>query len=162
MKLLHKACFALALLLATSTAAYSQDSTSGNEKFAAGIQLGNQTTGFSFKYRATEKITGQVTLDFTGSITNYGVRGLYAFNTGPFYEIYGYASVALFRFDAILFTESTVGFGGGAGIEYDLRGLSPDLPPLFASFEIGASLGSFDAFSGFSLLGTGIALHYRF
>jgi len=161
MKLMKQMCFA-ALLLSTTYAAHGQEETSGGEKFAAGVHLGNQTTGFSLKYRATEKITGQATFDFAGSITNYGLRGLYAFNTGPDYEIFGYAALTLFRFDSFLVDETTIGFGGGAGIEYDLRSLAPTLPPLFASAELGAALGSFGRFSGFSTVGLGLALHYRF
>lgn len=160
MKFLRKACFALTLLLATSTA-HSQDTAPINQKYAVGIHLGNLTSGFSFKYRATEKITAQATLGFIGSLSSYGVRGLYAFNTGPFYELYGYGSLALWRFDGFI-DDSAVGAGAGGGIEYDLRGLSPTLPPLFVTYELGLNLVNFSNYNGFSSFGTGVALHYRF
>jgi len=158
-RLLKRICFVLALTF-ISTQSYAQS----DEKIAVGIQLGNFSSGLSAKYRFTDTITGQGTLGFFGQLTKVGARGLYAFNTGPNYEIFGFGAINVFRFDGsfLVGSETVVGLGVGAGIEYDLRGLAETLPPLFVSFELGFNLVNFDNFGGFSSFGQGIALHYRF
>lgn len=157
MRLIYPLLLVLAFMLTPSVS-----QAQSNEKFAAGIHLGNLSTGFSFKYRATDTITAQATAGFFGTLNYYSVRGLYAFNTGPFYEIYGYGAAGLWRWSGFLVDESSFGFGAGAGVEYDLRGIAPELPPLFASFELGFNFVNFDTYTGFSSFGQGIALHYRF
>lgn len=166
MQLVSKLAFALILALATNLAhAQSNEPTStSNERFAVGIQLGLFSSGLSGKYRLTDTFTVQGTAGFFGLLNRYGVRGLYAFNTGPFYEIYGYGGLSIWRFGGTLSrsSETAFGIGAGGGIEYDLRGLNPTLPPLFAAWELGANLANFNNFSGFTAFGTTIALHYRF
>jgi len=156
-----------AMLFTVPAVSQAQDTApAGTEsgRFAAGILLANLSSGLSVKFRATDKITAQGTLGFFGVLSRYGVRGLYHFDDGPFYQLYGYGEIAMWRWGGTfgLRAENTFGFGGGGGMEYDLRGISPDLPPLFASAELGINLASFDNYASFSRFGLGLALHYRF
>ncbi len=157
MRLMYPLLLVMAFMLTPSVSQAQSD-----EKFAAGIHLGNLSTGFSAKYRATDTITAQATAGFFGALNHYSIRGLYAFNTGPFYEIYGVGSIGLWQWNGFLVDESSVGFGAGAGFEYDLRGLAPELPALFASIEFGFNVVNFDTYTGFSSFGQAIGLHYRF
>lgn len=134
------------------------------ETLAAGFQVVHRSSGLSLKYRMSDAFTAQGIAGFFGSVNSYTARGLLAFNSGPFYDIYAYGSVGLWRWSGNRFfrSESAFGVGAGVGFEYDMRGLAPELPPFFASAELGASFANFDNFSGFSTLGVGLALHYRF
>lgn len=58
-------------------------------------------------------------------------------------------------------TESVMGFGAGAGIEYDWRALSPNLPPIRWNAEIGLGRVGLEYYN-FSTLMFGVGGHYRF
>ena len=135
----------------------------GEGRLAAGLQSSFSSGGLSLKYRVSERITAQGTLGFFGSVSNYGARGLYEFSRGDFFGAYGFAGVGVWRYDGGRFfaSESVFGFSGGAGVEYDLRGLAPTLPPVFVSGELGLGVASFDNYD-FSSFGLGLGLHYRF
>ena len=135
----------------------------GQGRLAAGLQTSFVSGGLSLKYRVTEKVTAQGTLGVLGSLTNYGVRGLYHFTEEDFWSAYGFGGVGLWRYDGGRFfrSESVFGVNGGAGVEYDLRGLAPTLPAVFVSGELGLGVANFDNYS-FSSVGLGFGLHYRF
>ena len=133
-----------------------------NKNIYAGLQSSWPSHGLSVKMDFTDKITGQAVVGFLGTLNNYSVRGLYKFKKEQFYDMYGYGSLGLWTWsDSFYADESVVGVGGGAGIEYDLRGLDSSFIPLFVSAELGLNIASFDHYN-FSSLGLGVGLHYKF
>jgi hypothetical protein len=143
--------------------AAAQDAESG--RFGVGLQSSWPSYGLSGIYDMSDQITLQAVVGALGTVTNLGARALYRFNQQEKYNLYGFGTAGLWRYDYTIDTESVVGFGGGAGIELDWREIiSPEdgsFPPLYSSFDLGFVLADFDHynFSGFSFGG---GLHYRF
>lgn len=98
-----------------------------------------------------------VTKDINYRVSLQGVLGLgrfptvlgrarYAFLTKQWVDLYGYGAVGID--DG---TELTA--GAGAGVEWDWRNLSPDLPPVSFNLEVGVSNW---------WAGLGFGVYYRF
>lgn len=143
-------------MLAFSTNTLSQ--SNDDHQWGAGFHFGFASGGLSLKYKYSETLTAQGTLGFFGNLKNYGVRGLYTFDDQENYDLYAFGGIGLWQWDGDIFTdsESVVGFGAGAGIEYMFSGA-----PLAASAEIGLGLVNFDNYN-FSSFGIGLGLHYYF
>ena len=141
-------------------------STTLNAKETIGIGFqssGFSSNGISIKADLTDTFTVQGVGGFFGDVTNYSVRGLYNFQNQKNYNLYGYGSVGMWQIDyTFLEDESVIGYGAGAGVEYDLRGLSPDFIPLFVNFELGMDVVNFDNDSSYGGFVTGLGLHYKF
>jgi len=98
-----------------------------------------------------------VTKDFNYRVSFQGVLGLgrfptvlararYAFLTKQWVDLYGYGAVGI--------DDGTdLAAGAGAGVEWDWRNLSPDLPPVSLSLEVGVS---------HRWVGLGFGVYYRF
>ena len=140
-------------------------SIQAKETIGVGFQSsGFSSNGLSVKVDLTDTYTVQGIAGFFGDVNNYSVRGLYNFQNKKNYNLYGYGSVGMWKIEYDVFgleDESVVGYGAGAGVEYDLRGLSSDFIPLFVNFELGMDVVKFDndSYGGFT---TGLGLHYKF
>jgi len=130
-------------------------------KIAVGFQSSWPSYGLSAKYDYSEDITLQGTVGAFGTVTNFGAKALYKFKKEPQYDLYGFVSAGVYKYSGAFFDESVVGFGGGAGIEYDLSKLLEGMP-LTISGEVGMSVVNFDNYTGFSAFGLGVGLHYWF
>lgn len=126
-------------------------------RWSAGIQSAWTSYGFSAKYRATDKTTVQGIIAPLGSVTNFGVRGLYQVWQQDQLATYGFAGLSLWTVDiGIGGDESAIGFSGGFGAEYEVA------PRIFASAELAIGGVSWDTYSGLSAIGLGLGLHYSF
>ena len=156
----HIKVLSIVAILGLTTQASAADFS--NKNLYAGFQSSWPSHGLSVKMDFTDKVTGQAVIGFLGDLNNYSVRGLYKFKKDKFYDMYGYGSLGLWTWDSSIYaSESVVGVGGGAGFEYDLRGLDSSFIPLFVSAELGLNIASFDHYN-FSSVGIGVGLHYKF
>ncbi len=164
MNTLKKQIKALAVVAILGTASQVTAADFSDKNLYAGFQSSWPSHGLSLKMDFSDKITGQAVVGFLGELNNYAVRGLYKFKKEQFYNMYGFGSLGLWTWDSDFVgwdDESVIGLGGGAGIEYDIRGLDRTLPPLFVNAELGLNIASFDHYN-FSSVGLGVGLHYKF
>ena len=128
-----------------------------------GFQSSWPSYGISAKMDIKEKVAIQGVIGLLGTVNSYSVRGIYKFKQKQFYNLYGFGSVGLWTWDGGRYygSESVFGIGGGAGVEYDLRGIDRSFIPLFVNAEIDITIASFDNYS-FSSTGLGLGLHYKF
>jgi len=128
------------------------------------IYAGLEWYGLSGKYDVSDKITAQAIVGAWGygNLTSYTGRGIYKFKQKDDYALYGFGSVTSWTWDNGFDNESVFGFGAGAGVEYDIRGLNPELPPIYLNADLGLQVASFDRYGGFSTLGLGLGVHYKF
>ena len=143
---------------------YAQDAEPAT-RFGIGFQSSWPSYGISGLYDLSEQITLQGIIGAFGTVTNFGVRGLYRFQTEDKYDLYGFGTAGMWSYDYSVDTENVVGFGGGAGVELDWRRiLTPEdnsFPPLFSSIDIGFVLANFEHYD-FSGVTIGGGFHYRF
>ncbi|RUM64628.1 MAG: hypothetical protein DSZ05_07215 [Sulfurospirillum sp.] len=164
MRKLKKQIKAVAITASLAVCTQLSAANLSDKNIYAGFQSSWPSHGLSVKMDFTDKITGQAVVGFLGDLHNYSVRGLYKFTKERFYNMYGYGSIGLWTWDSDYVgweDESVVGIGGGAGIEYDLRGLDSSFIPLFVNAELGLNIASFDHYD-FSSIGIGVGLHYKF
>jgi hypothetical protein len=129
--------------------------------FYAGIE----NHGLSAKYDVTDKITAQAIIGVWGygDVTSFTGRGLYKFKEKEDFKFYGYGAISSLTWSNDYYGDETViGFGAGAGVEYDIRGLDPEFIPLYINFDVGMEVGSFDHYGGYTGLGWGLGIHYKF
>jgi len=128
------------------------------------IYAGLEWYGLSAKYDVSDKITAQAIGGFWGysGLTSFTGRGLYKFKEQNNYSLYGYGSLSSWSWSGYGYDETVIGFGGGAGAEYDIRGIDPEFIPLFVSADIGIQVANFDHYNSFSGLGIGLGVHYKF
>ena len=128
------------------------------------FSAGAENHGASVKYDVSDKITvqGIVGVWGYGDLTSMTARGLYKFYEKEDYNLYGYGSVSSWSWDNTYYDETVLGFGAGGGIEYDIRGIDPDFIPLYLSADLGFQVANFDHYGGFSGLGIGFGIHYKF
>ena len=132
-----------------------------------GIQSSNPSDGLSIKMDTSQKTAVQGILDFTGERRSYSFRGIYKFRNRQFYDIYGFAEIGVWDWDRAYhhkYQKTALGFGAGAGVEYDLRGLDSGFLPIFVSAELGIYRIDFDDDYYYydDRLGLGFGLHYKF
>ena len=126
--------------------------------------LGLQWYGLSGKYDINDKVTAQAIVGLWGytGLTSITGRINYKFQEERFYNMYGYGSITSWSWSNSLYDETVLGFGAGAGFEYDMRGLDRDFIPLFVSADLGIEVASFEHYGSFAGIGIGLGLHYKF
>ena len=126
--------------------------------------IGLESYGLSAKYDVTDKITAQGIVGVWGydNLTTMTARGLYKFHEKENYDFYGYGAISSWSWDNAYYDETVIGFGAGVGAEYDIRGIDPDFIPLYVSADLGFQVASFEHYGGFSGLGIGFGIHYKF
>lgn len=139
--------------------------------FSVGIGSSWPAYGISGTYRVSELVTAEAILGLMGTVQSFAARGWYRFVQDPTYDVYGYVTAGLLRydydrflgFDRISDTESVLGFGGGAGIELSWAKIldKPDFPPIYSNIDVGFMYANFE-FYDWSGLGMGGGIHYRF
>lgn len=132
-------------------------------KLGVGFQSSWPAYGLSGIYDVNPTVSAQAVLGFLGGWTTVSGRGLMRFSQRPFLDPYGYAMVGMWRYDSGLADASAVSAGGGGGLDFDLRRLGPDLPPLYLNMELGLSVMNMDlaGYTG-AWMSFGAGLHYRF
>jgi len=135
----------------------------GKSKYYLGFQNGYESWGLSGKMDLSEKASVQGIIGVAGALTNFSGKGLYKFKSDQYWDFYGYGQAGIWMWDGGgYFSDETIfGFGGGAGIEWDWRVLSPDLPPIYWNLELGLGFINFDNYN-FSSINIGLGVHYRF
>ncbi|HIO95877.1 MAG TPA: hypothetical protein EYG67_03570 [Campylobacterales bacterium] len=136
-----------------------------NDNLYMGIQSSFPSEGFSIKMDTSHKVAVQGIFDFIGDETSYALRGLYKFKKEQFYNVYGYGEIGLWSWDKAYYyheSETVLGFGAGAGIEYDLRGLDSSFIPLFVNAELNLHMIDFDYYHNDDEFGLGLGIHYKF
>lgn len=132
-------------------------------QFGVGMGSSWPAYGVSGTYRVNDKITAEAIVGLLGTVQSFAGRGWYRFKQDPTYDLYGFATAGLFRYDYVVDTESVLGIGGGAGIELSWAKIldKPDFPPIYSNFDLGLILANFDHYnwSGFAFGG---GIHYRF
>ena len=129
-----------------------------NGKFGVGVQLSFPTGGISVKKEMSDTLTAQATLSGGGAYTIFGGRGLFKFKKDAAYDIYGFGGLAYINWKLLGLSESTFGYGAGAGIEYDI---TKDITVNGELGYYGASFG--DTFTGtYGGVGFGLGAHYWF
>jgi hypothetical protein len=132
-------------------------------KLGVGFQSSWPAYGISGIYDVNPQVSGQAVLGFLGGWTTVSGRGLYRFAQRPFLDPYGFGSVGMWRYDSGFADASAVSFGGGGGIDFDLRRLGPDIPPLYLNMELGLSIMNMElaGYTG-AWMAFGAGMHYRF
>lgn len=167
---IYQLAIAIVLAFVVFSNAFAQDRD--DLKWGAGFQGSFPAYGLSGMMDINEMISVQAILGFFGSLNTYAGRGLYRFKKEEDWEIYGYGMIGAWSYDGVRFrtgfgienyTETVIGFGAGAGLEYDWRAFNPDLPPLFWNIELGIGIVDFnDVNYNFNTLLIGAGVHYRF
>jgi hypothetical protein len=132
-----------------------------------GIQSSYPSDGFSVKVDTGERVSFQAVFDPLGAERSVSFRGIYKFRRDMFYSIYGYGEVGYWNWDKGYYSdkrEDTLGYGLGAGWEYDLRGLDASFIPLFVNFELNLHFfdNSDEYYYNEEELGLGFGVHYKF
>jgi hypothetical protein len=167
-------------LLAAPIAGHAQESPSSGaatpaaaegSRFGVGFQSSWPAYGLSGLFDVSDRITAQAVLGAFGAVTTLSGRGLYHFNRQTKYSLFGFGSVGVWRYGydvlGVSDSETTVGVGGGAGVELDWQGILNDdddgdsFPPLFSTIDLGLTMASFDAYN-WNAFSFGVGLHYRF
>ena len=162
----------LAVLLVAALVPAAAQAQEDESPYGIGFQSAWPAYGLSGLYDMSERFTAQAVLGALGTATSLAGRGIYRFSQKEKYNWFGFGSVGLWRYaytdcciggNTYRSTESSVGIGGGVGIELDWGSILDDeeFPPLYSNFELGLQLASFDYYN-FSALGFGGGLHYRF
>jgi len=160
---------AVLLLLILSVSTMAQESLKG-KKFGVGWQSTFPVYGLSGRYIVNEKIAGQVILGFFGDLSTYGGRVTYKFNEKPHYNLYGFGLLGLFSYTSPVLntsnlqledkTETAIGFGAGAGLEYFFTEFIPEVG---WNLEVGFGSIQFDEVDyDFSSIMIGGGVHYYF
>lgn len=130
-------------------------------KFGVGFQSSFPAWGLSGMYDLNRDLSLQAILGFLGDLNTYAGRGVYRFHNDDAWNAYGYGMLGLWTHTFLNRSYSAVGFGLGAGIEYDWRAFDENLPPLFWNLELGLGFVNLDYYN-FSTFMFGVGVHYRF
>lgn len=124
----HRLAAALVLGL-TATAAPTSAQEDGSP-FGLGFQSSWPAWGVSGIYDVSEKITAQAVLGAFGTISTFSGRSLYHFQRQPAYSLFGFGALGLMRHSFRVLgereSESTIGIGGGAGVELNWQDILSD------------------------------------
>ena len=154
----------LIILLPEGTERGTDDeSVADGTRFGVGFGGSIIAWGLSGTMDMTSKITLQGTLGALGTFTAFGGSVWYRFNQNDAYDLFAFGGASHIGFSLGGSTQSTQGFGGGAGIEWDWGDLfnSEDFPPIFSNGTIGFYTYGQD-FAGLSAFWVGGGAHYRF
>ncbi len=132
-----------------------------------GLQLLTPSDGISIKIDRDEKIAFQGIFDLLGSKNSIALRGIYRFKRDIFYNLYGYGEIGVWNWDRKYYYNDrveTFGYGGGVGVEYDLRDLDSQFIPLFLNLELQLHFFNDNEYSyeDDSELCIGMGIEYRF
>jgi hypothetical protein len=132
-------------------------------KLGIGFQSSWPSYGVSGIYDLNPTVSGQAVVGFLGGWTTLSARGLYRVAQRPHIDPYGYGMAGMWRYDSGLSDASAFTFGGGGGLDIDLRLLAPDLPPLYFNMELGLSMVNLElaGYNG-AMMAFGAGFHYRF
>lgn len=152
-----------------AASAFAMSAAPASAQYSVGFQSSWPSYGVSVRYDLSDRVQAQGVVGALGEVTNFSGRLNYDLKDEEKYDIYGYGSVGLWRYSFSLFgvseSETSIGIGGGAGLEFDLQEVfapdEDDFPPLFWSIEMGLTMASFDAYN-WSTFSLGGGLHYRF
>lgn len=154
-----------AALAPTATAQAQQaDTIMGRPKMGVGYHISWPAYGLSGIYDVQPTLSLQAVAGFFGSWNSLSGRALYRLPQRPRGDVYGYAAAGAWSYSLLGNRESTINFGGGAGVDVDWRRFLQDLDlPLFTQIEIGLSSLSLPA-AGYNgvFMSIGAGLHYRF
>ena len=131
--------------------------------FYAGVE----NHGISGKYDINDKLTAQAIIGVWGygDLTSMTGRVLYKFKKKEHLDFYGYGAVSSWTWNSHNYyykDETSIGFGAGGGVEYDIRGIDPEFIPLYINLDLGFQVANFNNYNDFSGLGWGLGLHYKF
>jgi hypothetical protein len=167
MRFLRSTLTAIVLGMALAGAAAAQQPTLQEQlprpKIGVGFQSSWPAYGVSGIYDVNPTLSAQAVLGFLGGWTTVSGRGLYRVAQRPYIDPYGYGMVGMWRYDSGFTDASAFSFGGGGGVDFDLRKLAPDLPPLYFNMELGLSIVNLElaGYTG-ALMAFGAGFHYRF
>jgi hypothetical protein len=130
-------------------------------RIGVGIQSSYPAWGLSGIYDLSDNVSAQAIAGMAFNWTTVSGRALVRFNRRPFIDPYGYGMVGFWRWTGSAAHQTQPTFGAGAGVDVDLRILLPELPPIFANFEVGIGRATIGNFGGM-FLAFGSGLHYRF
>jgi hypothetical protein len=156
---------AICLLFLSPADGFSQDDPDVIErtKYGVGFQGSFPASGLSGMLDLTDEFTAQAIVGFFGNLNTFAGRGLYKFQREDFWNLYGYGMLGAWHYSIGSLSETVLGFGLGAGVEYDWRAFNSELPPIFFNLELGIGFVDFDKVPfNFSTLMIGAGLHYRF
>lgn len=157
---------ALPLALAVPASVQGQDGpdNGSDSPFSIGLQSSWPAYGVSGKMDLSPSTQVQVVLGALGNVTTVSGRAYRFFDRQPKVSWYGFGTLGLWRWSDVFYSESAVGFGGGAGVELDWREIldSPDFPRLASTVDLGLTMASFDTYENWSLLSFGVGFHYHF
>jgi hypothetical protein len=134
-------------------------------RFGVGFQSSWPSYGISGIYDVSETVSAQAVVGAFGTVTNFSGRGIYRFMRDEVYNLYGFGTAGVWRYNAPGLDENVIGLGGGTGLELDWRRIfannETNFPPIFSTIEIGIVHANFD-FYNFSSFSMGGGIHYRF
>lgn len=166
MRAIYSTLVATALVIAVAGTATAQQAETPEPQPRPPIGVGFQSSwpayGLSGIYDVNPTVSAQAVVGFLGGWTTLSGRGLYRFSQRPFIDPYGYGSLGMWRYDSGFANASAVSFGGGGGVDFDLRMLVPDFPPLYMNVEFGLSVMNMElaGYTG-AWMSFGAGLHYR-
>jgi hypothetical protein len=137
-------------------------------KYGVGFQGTFPASGLSGMMNITDDIAIQAIAGFFGTLRTFSGRGLYKFQQEDYWDLYGYGMLGAWSYRGWTVgnsrtTETVLGFGAGAGIQYDWRAFNPDLPPIAWNLELGIGIVDFNEVNySFSTFMIGAGVHYRF
>ncbi len=161
----------LIILLSANSFVFGQEKEAQLEKtkYGVGAQFTFPAYGISGMLDINEIISAQGVIGIFGDLKTYAAKGLYKFKKTNYWNLYGYGIIGAWSYTGLEtggldeITETTLGFGGGVGFEYDLRVWDEEMPPIFWNIELGIGVASFDKVDhDFSTLAFGAGIHYRF
>lgn len=129
--------------------------------YAVGIQGAD---GLSFKAQLNPDFAAQLIADPFGAYNRIIARGILDIDQGPFWKAFGYADGGLHlgENNGVAGADTLgVGAGAGLGLQYDIRGLAVELPPVALSIDVGAATIFYANDMPFDLTYS-IGLHYHF
>ncbi len=134
-----------------------------------GVQYTNPTFGLSAKFDLLDDFAIQAIVDFIGDINLYEGRGVFAFEKTKDYSLYVYGGLGFWVYNYISSANSyksynyrtSIGFGGGVGVEFELKRFNPKLPPLTITTELGLRMLSLEHYNVVPI-GFGIGAYYKF
>lgn len=132
---------------------------------ALGIEGGNLNSGFSAKFPYNSDTSWQLTLGSGRSLHRLGGRYIAHFSEWKDSSVYWYGGLSAWFFsgDRNHGSETSVGFGGGVGLDYDLRKMADFNAPVSVNLTIGPSYAFSDHYAaGLDLISVGFGVHYRF
>ena len=161
----------LLVLLFASNVAFAQEQK--ETKFGMGFQSSFPAWGISGMMDVAPNISVQGILGLFGDLRTYAGRGIYRFTKEPYWNTYGYGMIGAWSYPWLEYdwvaqrwverTETAMGFGAGAGVEYNWQAWERNLPPIWWNAEVGIGMVEFEeALYEFSTFMIGVGAHYRF